>query len=200
MTITIPPELLHQLCDPDCPEKAKQAIEKLFPYCQPNALAIVCSCVGLDAGDARDAVQNAWILAYTKRGSFCANSERNFKGWFIAIAKNCGRLFHRERKKWGNIDVIPDNFDLSDPSDPFDDDYFESLDEESEPKIDIRQFCVDQLREHRLKWFEALESLVLGEEAEQELMRKYQIDAAELYRWRWRGKQFVTNCADGGAS
>jgi DNA-directed RNA polymerase specialized sigma24 family protein len=200
MNAAIPPEILRDFCDPDRPERVKQAVKQLMQCCQTSALAIVCAHVRLPPNEAEDAIQDAWTKALTKRESFCANTDQNFRAWFIVIAKNCGYAIHRKRKKYRSLDTLTDENATPNESDPIDDDFLTSLDDPSEREIDIRQVCIDQLKQVHPEYFDALQSKYLGKDAETAFMAKHQINSAKLYRWRDRAKNLVRACAAGGVS
>lgn len=148
--------------------------------------------------DLEDVAQRSWYKAWLTRETFCARSPRLFKAWLFHIARNEALQDLRKRK----VSDLPTDFD------PVDDSMVEPTDrlDELEQRLNIMDSvsltlgdpefknCLEQLKTVNESWFDALVSIILDEEGEETVLRKYQIDRPALSRRRWNAKQIIQKC------
>lgn len=154
--------------------------------------------------DLDDYVQQTWIQVLANREMFCANSKQNFKSWLFTIAVN--EVLQGIRKK--KPEPFPENFDQSDEAFERPDMEFASREQRLSLKdkwsFEVENHdlfrCMQRLKGTDERLYDALMSKYLEEAAEEEVLKKYQIDRPVLYRWRYIASQRIGQCMTGAAS
>jgi RNA polymerase sigma factor (sigma-70 family) len=89
-------------------ERREDAFHALYVRHSPAVYGVVYRLTGGRASEAADVVQNAWLRATSKLGTFQGTSA--FRTWLIGIAINCYREWRRQQALQTHDDEPPDDY------------------------------------------------------------------------------------------